>query len=141
MSHYLDASAIVPLLVEEASSPAVGAYIAGAGGPIIISDFAAAEFASALSRLVRMSLIARDAADILLREFDVWRASVTIGVEIVSADIRLANLFVRRFDLGLRTPDALHTAICQRGSHTLVTLDTRLATAAEALGIRTDCLS
>jgi predicted nucleic acid-binding protein len=138
VSLYLDASAIVPTLIEEGASRALGDYLAEAGEAFVVSDFAAAEVASALSRLARMTLIGREAAETLLREFDAWRASATTGVEFVSADVRLANVFVRRFELGLRAPDALHLAVCQRGDHTLVTLDARLAAAARALGVRVD---
>ena len=45
------------------------------------------------------------------------------------------TLYVRRFDLKLRAPDALHAAICRRLGMRLVTLDRRLAAAARALGI------
>jgi len=138
---YLDASAVVPTLVEEGASHAVGDYLGAASDPLVVSDFAAAEVASALSRLVRMTAIGREAAETVLREFDAWRAIATTGVELSSADVRLANLIVRRFELGLRAPDALHAAVCQRGDHTLVTLDSRLAAAAEALGVRGDCLA
>jgi len=138
---YLDASAIVPLLVEEAASRALGDYLGAASDPLVVSDFAAAEVASALSRQVRMTVIGREAAETLLSEFDAWRVSATTGVEFASADMRLAQVFVRRFELGLRAPDALHAAVCRRGDHTLVTLDTRLAAAAEALGVRVDCLA
>jgi predicted nucleic acid-binding protein len=137
---YLDASAIIPTLVEEGASQALGDYLAAASDEFVVSDFAAAEVASALSRLVRMTLIGREAADTLLGEFDAWRAGATTGVEFASADVRLANVFVRRFELGLRAPDALHAAVCQRGDHKLVTLDRRLAAAAETLGVRVECL-
>ena len=141
MTLYLDASAIVPTLVREGASRAVGAYLDAAADAFVVSEFAAAEVASAVSRLVRMTSIGRQAADDVLREFDAWRASATTGVEFASADVRLASVFVRRFELGLRAPDALHIAACQRGDHTLVTLDTRLAAAANALGVQVDCLA
>ena len=46
--------------------------------------------------------------------------------------------YVRRFDLALRAPDALHLAIARRLDATLVTLDRRLAAAAGELGIAVD---
>jgi predicted nucleic acid-binding protein len=52
-----------------------------------------------------------------------------------AADIRLAGVFVRRFDLALRVPGALHLAIARRLDVALVTLDRRLATAAGELGV------
>ncbi len=138
MTLYLDASAIVPTLIEEASTAALDDFLAAAKDPMVVSEFAAAEVASAVSRLVRMMLMTRGTADELLGEFDAWRASATTGVEFSEADFRVANLFVRRFDLGLRTPDALHTAICRRSDLTLVTLDRKLADAAQVLGVRVE---
>ena len=76
-----------------------------------------------------------------LAYFDAWRAAYTTGLDLQAADVRLANVFVRRFEFGLGAPDALHAAICQRADHTLVTLDRRLAGAAEALGVRVRCLA
>ena len=46
------------------------------------------------------------------------------------------NPFVRSFDLGLRAPEAVHAAVCRRADLQLVTLDRRLAAAAEVLDIR-----
>ena len=135
MSLYLDASAIVPTLVDEGSSPAIGLFLTTATARLIVSDFAAAEVASALSRLVRMTLLAGENAVARLREFDVWRASATDAIDFQPSDFRLANIFVRNFDLGLRAPDAVHAAVCRRGDLTLVTLDRRLAAAAEALAV------
>ena len=60
---------------------------------------------------------------------------MTLAAEIHAADVRLADAYVRRFDLGLRTPDALHLAIARRLDATLVTLDPRLAIAARELGV------
>jgi len=136
MSLYLDASVIVPTLVDEAGSAAVARFLAAATARLIVSDFTAAEVASALSRLVRMALLSSKDAAARLREFDVWRASASDPIDFQPSDFRLANIFVRNFDLSLRAPDAVHTAVCRRGDLTLVTLDRRLANAAEALGVR-----
>ncbi len=90
-----------------------------------------------MSRLVRLGLIgATAAAEGLLHAFDAWRQSVTIGADITATDFRQASLFVRRFDLGLRAPDALHAAVCRRRDDILVTLDKRLVAAARALDAR-----
>lgn len=74
-----------------------------------------------------MGRLKRHVAENLLRTFDAWRASATSGAEVSPADARVAEVFVRRFELALRAPDALHIAICQRRNHTLVTLDRRMA--------------
>lgn len=141
MSAYLDASAILPILIEEPGSTLVDRFITDADAALVVSEFAAAEVASALSRLVRTGLLEPADATDRLADFDAWRASATTDIDLQASDIRLAHIFVRRFDLMLRAPDALHAAICRRGDLTLVTLDRRLASAAAELGIRTELLA
>lgn len=134
MTVYLDASVLVPRLVEEPYTAAVDAYLAGNSEALLISDFAAAEVASALSRLVRMHLLATADASSALIDFEIWRATRSSSVDVQPADARLAFAYVRRFDLKLLAPDALHLAIARRLGATLLTLDSRLADAARELG-------
>jgi hypothetical protein len=141
VSFYLDASAATAILIDEEASAAVARFVRAAGEPLIVSDFAAAEVASAISRLVRMKQLSSEDAAIRLGEFDAWRSSTTTVIDFRPADFRLASDFVRRFDLGLRAPDALHAAVCRRNDLRLVTLDAHLARGAEALGVGVDCLS
>jgi predicted nucleic acid-binding protein len=141
LSVYLDASAILPTLIEEAASALVDRFMAELDEELIISEFAAAEVASALSRLMRTGLMDRDDASRRLSDFDAWRAAAARDLDLQASDVRLANVFVRRFDLMLRAPDALHAAACRREDHLLVTLDKRLAAAALELGIRVRLLA
>ena len=135
MNLYLDASVLIPAVIEEPSSAAVRELFRNRPDELSVADFAAAEVASALSRLVRMGrLIATEAAG-RLADFDEWRASATEVAEMDAHDCRLANTYVRRFDLKLRAPDALHAAICRRLELQLATLDRRFAAAARALEI------
>jgi predicted nucleic acid-binding protein len=135
VSVYLDASVILPMLLEEPASEAVDAFLLACDEPLIVSEFAASEVASAASRLVRTGRLTGDQAASALADFDAWRAASTTDIDLGPADIRLAHVFVRRFNLMLRTPDALHAAICRREGLRLVTCDRRLAHAAEALGV------
>ena len=141
MNEYLDASVILPTLVEEAGSRAVDEFIGASHEKLVISEFAAAEVASALSRLVRTGLLDHDDAATRLADFDAWRAADAAELDTQASDIRLAHVFVRRFDLMLRVPDALHAAMCRRAGHRLVTMDRRLATAARDLGIEVRLLA
>jgi uncharacterized protein len=134
MSIYLDTSVLIPTLVREAASDAVRAYLA-AKDDRLISDFAAVEVASVLSRLVRTSQLTLTEAAVRLADFDAWRAATSSCADIHAADARLANAYVRRFELMLRAPDALHLAIANRLQATLVTLDRRVERAAEELGV------
>jgi uncharacterized protein len=135
LTHYLDASVILPMLIKEPASGVVDAFMSNTEQELWVSDLAAAEIASALSRLVRTrSLPAIDAAA-CLSDFDAWRAAMTTPADIHTADARLAYIYVRRFDLALGAPDALHLAVSHRLGATLVTLDRRMATAARELGV------
>ena len=82
-----------------------------------------------------MALLTEADASAGLADFDAWRAAMSLPVDIGATDARLAYIYVRRFDLGLRAPEDLHLAIARRLDATLVTLDRRLATAARELGI------
>ena len=82
-----------------------------------------------------MRLLAADDAAQRLDDFDVWRAVASSPVDLQPADARLAYAMVRRFELRLRAPDALHLAIARRVDATLVTLDGRLGAAAREIGV------
>jgi predicted nucleic acid-binding protein len=138
LSCYLDASVVLPALLKEPASPAVDSFMSTVEQELLVSDFAAAEVASALSRLVRTGRLQPEEGTASLADFDAWRAAMATPAEIHAADVRLAEVFVRRFDLGLRAPDALHLAIARRLDATLITLDRRLADAARELGVSID---
>jgi predicted nucleic acid-binding protein len=135
VSLYLDASVIVPTVVRDSFTEIVAAFLLDCEEALVVSDFGAAEVASGLSRLVRAGVLAATEATQRLADFDTWRAGETESAELDTHDCRLANVYVRRFDLKLRAPDALHAAICRRLELQLVTLDRRLAAAARELGI------
>ncbi len=145
MSACLDASVLVTRTVTEPGSAAFDAFLESYDESLGVSDFAAAEVTSAISRMVRTRLIAPKTAEERLVDFDTWRSIRTDTIDldpsdarlanIYVSDARLANIYVRRFDLMLRAPDALHAAICRRLDLTLVTLDRRLAKAAREVGI------
>jgi uncharacterized protein len=138
LSAYLDASVLLPTLIAEPTTEAVYDCLDTNDQELLISDFAAAEVASALSRLVRMALLTHADALARLADFDAWRTAMALPVDIGPSDARLAYIYVRRFDLRLRAPDALHLAIAHRLGATLVTLDRRLATAAREMGIEVE---
>jgi predicted nucleic acid-binding protein len=135
LTWYLDASVMLPILVKEPASAVVDGFMATVEQELWVSDFAAAEVASALSRLVRTGRLQASDGEAGLADFDVWRAAMARPAEVHPGDVRLAGAYVRRFDLALRAPDALHLAIVRRLDATLITLDQRLATAGRELGI------
>jgi len=141
LSAYLDASVTLPTLIEEPGSAIVDRFLGEIDQQVVVSELAAAEVASALLRLVQTGLLEIGDARDRLADFDAWRAAATQDVDIQPSDVRLANVFVRRFVLMLRAPGALHAAACRRQDHLLVTMDRRLAAAALELGVRTELLA
>ena len=134
MAFYLDASVIIPTLVREAKSDAVFAFLSHADERLLMSEYTAAEVASGLSRMLRTRVLTPSLANDALADFDVWRPVATETVGIDEFDIVQAGELVRQFELKLRTPDALHLAICLRIDAKLVTHDGGLAEAARARG-------
>jgi predicted nucleic acid-binding protein len=137
LSVFFDASALVPMLIQEAKSAAIDTLVDGLDERPIVCDFAAGEVASALTRLVRMGALTSQIAQSRLNDFDAWRAGDTQGIDVLNTDVLQASAFVRQFDLGLRMPDALHLAIAQRSGLPLLTLDERMVKAGAALGVQT----
>jgi len=139
LSAYLDASVLLPALIDEPTSAEVHRYL-DEQSELLVSEFAAAEVASGLSRLVRMGQLERADADARLDDFETWRAGVAAAIEFQPSDARLAYQYVRRFELGLRAPDALHLAMARRLGATMATLDRRMASAAAEFGVAVDLL-
>ena len=79
MGAYLDASVLLPILIEEPASQAVDAYILAGAQEFLVS---AAEVASGLSRLVRMGLFEALDAAARLADFDVWRAATSVAADV-----------------------------------------------------------
>lgn len=135
MKGYLDTSVIAAFFVRDALSAQADALLLSNPWHLVISDFAAAEFASAVSRRVRMGDLPVDLARRRIADFDAWTSNVATKVEVLPADIAAADSHLRRLDLSLRTPDAIHVAVAHRLAATLLTLDRRMSSDAGLLGV------
>ena len=135
MSLYLDANVLVALLTPEPLSERADDFVCNNPEGLIVSDFAAAEFASAIARRVRTLETTIEDARRDLADFDVWVARSTARTDLNASDIAVAITYLRRLDLTLVTPDALHIAIARRVDAILVTFDRAMAVAAGALGV------
>jgi uncharacterized protein len=133
---YLDASILIALFIDsDPFTERAKAYLASIVDSLIVSDFAAAEFASGVARLTRMRRLAADDANAIFATFDAWKARTSEIAHASTADIEAAAAALRRLDLNLRTPDAINIAVADRLGATLATFDERMATAARALGV------
>jgi predicted nucleic acid-binding protein len=132
---YLDASVIVALLTTDILTSRAISYFRTHAPILIVSDFAAAEFASVIARRVRIREVTKPVARIAFAQLDAWMIRNTERAETTTADVMVAALALRRLDLTLRTADALNIAITQRIGATLMTFDEKMAASAKALGV------
>ena len=137
MSIYLDTSVVVALFItSDPFTERARGHMAGNPDSVIVSDFAAAEFASVVGRLTRMRRLTADDATAIFSDFDAWKARTALLVETTTSDIAVAASVLRRLDLNLRTPDAINVAIADRLGATLATFDEKMASAGRALGVQ-----
>jgi len=129
---YLDASVIVPLFVDEQRSDEARTRIADQS--LIASSLSLSETSSAIGRLVRLREVRPDDGKIALRTMDLWASRAVVSCDVIPDDFITATLYLRQFELALRTPDALHIAMAHRLGARLLTFDVRMAAAAAALG-------
>lgn len=135
MSVYLDASVLVPLFVlDPLNARAVRAF-GKIDDVVVVSDFAAAEFASVIALRVRIKDLSAAEARKVFATFDDWIAARAERAEIAPSDVLRCAAYLRRLDLPLRAPDALHVAIAGRLAARLLTFDAKLRGAALKLGL------
>ena len=134
MSVYMDASILVALFTSDALTARADNFLRNNPSVLIVSDFAAAEFSSVIARHVRTKDISKDDARLVFSNFDTWTARTTQRASIGRADVLAAEVLLRRFELALRTPDALNIAMAQRMGAMLATFDSKMAAAARAIG-------
>ncbi len=141
MSIYLDASVLAGLLIEsDVFAGRAATFFARNEDVLIVSDFAAAEFASVVARVTRMNQIQGDQARAIFAAFDLWRGRFSEEADAVSSDIQSATTIIRRLDLNLRAPDAINLAIALRLGASLATFDRRMAENASALGMAVEAV-
>lgn len=137
MNVYLDASVLVPLFLDDPFTQRAEALLRTPDTRLHVSDWAVLEVSNVIQRRVRIQALAPPQARATLTDFDLWRGRSTLGAETTTLDVAVATLLVRRLDLTLRSPDAVHLAIAQRMGSALWTFDQRMADAAVKIGLET----
>jgi predicted nucleic acid-binding protein len=132
---HLDASVLVPLFAIDSLNSRAEKALRSLQNELIVSDLSAAEFSSVIARRVRTRDLRAEEARTAFLNFDIWCNRYSRLVNIERIDFSQAIGLMRRLELSLRTPDALHIAIAQRIGGTLLTFDKRMASAARVLGI------
>ena len=135
MRTYLDASFLIALFANDAFTTGARQFLKAEKPVLLVSDFACAEFASAVAKRLRVGQFGMSDAQLALSNFDAWLPLATQQVSMTSAGIKVAEAYLRRLDLSLRTPDALHIAMVQRTGAVLLTFDKKMAECARILGV------
>ncbi len=133
VSVYLDASVLVAFFTSDPFTDRAEAFLQADLPAVVVSDFAAAEFASVLARRVRTGELTPKGARSTFAAFDTWVARTVDVLETTTADIATATSYVRRLDLTLRTPDAINIALAQRANASLATFDKTMVSCAKTL--------
>jgi uncharacterized protein len=136
LATYFDTSFLVGLFVDfDAFAKSAEVIYVDADDPLLVSDFAAAEFSSVIARLMRMDLVPEDEARAIFSRFDTWRTRSAQAANVAGIDVQTATALARRLDLNIRAPDAINLAIAQRLGASIATFDRRMARNAGVLGI------
>ena len=133
MTLYLDASALLPLFIEETKTQRAHGILRGT--ILVISDFAVAEFSAGVARRARLGEITDSGAAAVFAALDAWTVNAARRESLTTGDVGVAISLVRRLDLGLRAPDAINIAIAQRCEAQLLTFDEKMARSARSLGL------
>lgn len=134
---YFDTSFLVPILIDEATSPAIIEFFMRLPpDDWAISHWVRVEFAAILARYVRLRRFTSEQT----AEWDATLESMAANSFMVllpdAADFSLAKRYVGAHHTGLRAPDALHLAIAKNhGATAFYSLDKQLLAAAQAFHI------
>ena len=132
---YLDTSFIAPLVIAEASSDAVEAYVLKVkAGELATSLWTQVELSSLVSRKARMGELSEARAEEVRRRFDHVLGEFFELLAPAAADFATAARYLEVPKSGLRAGDALHLAIAANHRATrIVTLDRGFADAGKLL--------
>ncbi len=136
MTVYLDASVVVSMFLADANTPRALDF-AERYSLVTLSLWTVAEFSSALAvqtRIGRAAPMERRRAE---ARFDEWLTLQSEPLVPTPDDFAAARRMLRVDSAVLRTPDALHLAICERVGTALATFDVRMRQAAQAFGVPT----
>jgi predicted nucleic acid-binding protein len=135
VSAYFDANVLVALFSDDALTQRADRALRALLDIVVVSNLTAAEFAAVIGRRVRTRELSAADATAAFKTFDDWCARDALRIDVESVDVANAIRLLRRFDLTLRTPDALHIAVTRRIGAQLLTFDRTMSSAARSLGI------
>jgi predicted nucleic acid-binding protein len=132
---YLDASVLVGLIADETNRPLLVPHLDPDARSILVSDFCVAEVSAALTSKGRRLGLPAASVDQDIARLDVWIDQFADRVRMMAVDVDNATIAIRRPNIALRAPDAIHIAVARRLTATLLTFDRGMARAAASLGV------
>lgn len=135
MTVYIDTSVLAAYYCPEPLSPLAERAIRSLSSPAI-SELTLVEFTSALSRKVRDDSLSREDGVKVLAQFEAHIEShYYVVLPVRTRDYRVAKSWLGQLRGTLRTLDALHLAVAEAASASVLTADRRLAAEAQSLGL------
>ncbi len=135
---YFDTSVLVAALTAEANTAHIQAWLAKQDqAALAISDWTVTEFSSALSLKLRSGKISLQERAKALASFTQMTLNSLRKFSVSPENFHTAAGFADQYELGLRSGDALHLAVCAANSAAICTLDKRILNAGPILGIPT----
>ena len=135
MSVYLDTSVVDPFFLVDSFADRARVFLATKPSDLMVSDLASAEFCDVVGRRLRSGALQLSEARTAIANFDSWKSQYALPLETLPSDIQSVEAFLKRLDLVLRAPDAIHISSAQRLGAELATFDQRMAECARALGV------
>lgn len=134
-SVYRDTSVVVACYISEPTSRRVQSLYESTTTPVI-SNLVDLEVVAAVALRQRIGDLGLEEARQVLNLFDQHlEAGLSTRMHLQPDHYRWARNAIARFDLPLKSPDALHLAAAQVADLTLITADRQLARNAEALNL------
>ena len=134
---YLDTSAIVALIVNEAGSVAVAKWYAGTKAELVSAAWCVPEFASALGIKQRSGQLDAEQAKQAWQRFEGLVANDLKLLPVAPADFHRAAVMTLDAGSALRAGDALHLACAEHANaKSVATLDAEMARNAQRLKIK-----
>lgn len=132
---YFDTSFLAPVILQEATSDKVEVFLRKLPqGQMYISHWVRVEFASLLSREVRMGGLKESEARTAIEQFEEMVVESYQVLVPTAVDYELARSYIQNFATQLRAGDALHLAIARnQGAQSVYTLDKGMLKAARML--------
>lgn len=134
---YFDTSFLVPLILPEATSDSIAAFVGGLSTvQFAVSHWTRVEFSSLIAREVRMGGLDVQTATRADARFESM-VNESFSVLLPNADdFGLAKRYLGRFEIRLRAGDALHLAIAaNHRAEVIYTLDRTLLDAGKILNL------